>query len=129
MTDERLITQMANFERCVLERDRGLAETVLDADYALVCVQPSSAIMPRATWLDVLPQYVVHSWDVREQSIDVNGECAAALQRVDMTATVLGEDRNGLFVISDVWLRRDGDWRIWRRHSTPLTAGRMPGTS
>lgn len=85
--------------------------------------------MPRATWLDVLPQYVVHSWDVREQSIDVNGECAAALQRVDMTATVLGEDRNGPFVISDVWLRRDGDWRIWRRHSTPLTAGRMPGTS
>lgn len=42
-------------------------------------------------------------------------------------ATVLGVDRSGRFVISDCWRRgADGKWRVWRRHSTPLSAGVMP---
>jgi len=47
--------------------------------------------------------------------------------RLTMTAMVLGEDRSGAFVISDVWLRGADGWRIWRRHSTPLAAGPMFG--
>jgi hypothetical protein len=46
-----------------------------------------------------------------------------------MNATVLGVDRSGLFVLSDIWLRGDDGWRIWRRHSTPLAAGVMPTTA
>jgi hypothetical protein len=44
-----------------------------------------------------------------------------------MHSTVLGEDRSGTFVITDVCRRRRSEWRLWRRHSTPLAAGRMPG--
>ncbi len=58
--------------------------------------------------------------------VDRDGDTAAILQRVTLRATVLGEDRSGILVISDVW-RHDGSWRLWRRHSTPLAAGRMPG--
>jgi hypothetical protein len=43
-----------------------------------------------------------------------------------MSATVNGIDRSGLFTISDIWRLRDGHWRVWRRHSTPLSAGPMP---
>ncbi|MHB1473904.1 MAG: nuclear transport factor 2 family protein [Dermatophilaceae bacterium] len=129
MTDDRLLTQIANFERCIRERDGRLAEKVLDPDYALVLVKPSFAVVPRSSWLGMLPDYVVHSWEVQEQGLDVDGECAAMLQRVLMQATVLGHDRSGLFVISDVWRLRDDEWRVWRRHSTPPSAGRMPGSS
>ncbi|HEY3546705.1 MAG TPA: hypothetical protein VGK17_11540, partial [Propionicimonas sp.] len=59
--------------------------------------------------------------------VEVLGSSAAVLQRVEMTATVLGDDRSGRFVISDHWLHGDAGWRVWRRHSTPLDAGRMPG--
>jgi hypothetical protein len=44
-----------------------------------------------------------------------------------MHATVLGEDRSGTLVISDVWRRTAEGWRVWKRHSTPFEAGRMPG--
>jgi hypothetical protein len=44
-----------------------------------------------------------------------------------MTATVLGQDRSGIFIVSDVWLSGADGWRIWRRHSTPFSAGAMPG--
>ena len=83
--------------------------------------------MPRDRWLAILPDYVLHVYDIEEQVVDVGGDCASVLHRVRMEATVLGEERNGLFVISDVWRRGAGEWRVWRRHSTPLTAGAMPG--
>jgi ketosteroid isomerase-like protein len=101
----------------------------LDEDYELVLVQPSPASMPRSRWLEVLPDYVVHDYEVQEHVVDVDGDCAAVLQRVRMSATVLGEDRSGQFVISDVWRRRGGSWKVWRRHSTPLSAGKMPGAA
>jgi hypothetical protein len=101
---------------------------LLDPGFSLVLVHPTPAMMPRARWLDVLPDYVVHSYDRQAHAVDVDGDCGVAVQRAHMSATVLGEDRSGLFVISDAWRLRDGTWRLWRRHSTPLAAGRMPGT-
>ena len=104
-----------------------LAAQVLDEDFALVLVQPQPAVMPGARWLEVLNDYVVHDWKVEEQVLHLDGDCAVVLQRVRMDATVLGEDRSGLFVMSDIWRQREGAWRVWRRHSTPLSAGNMPG--
>jgi len=127
MKDPGLTAQISNFERCVLGRDVELALTVLHGDYALVLVQPDPVVITRSRWLEVLPDYVIETYDVQEQQLDVLGDCATLLQRLEMAATVLGQDRSGVVVTSDVWLRGDDGWRIWRRHSTPLSAGRMPG--
>lgn len=121
-----LSAAMQTFDRAVLDRDRGLAESVLHDEYALVRVQPTPGTMPRAQWLDLLPDYVVHSWTVQEQVVDESGDVAAVFTKVDMDATVLGEQRSGVFLISDFWRRAD-EWRVWRRHSSPLTAGELPG--
>jgi hypothetical protein len=129
MSDDALLTQITNFDRCIAERDKEMAESVLAPDFALVLVQPVLAVMPRSRWLEVLPDYVVHSYEVQEKSLDVRGTCAAMIQRVAMRATVLGSDRSGLFVISDVWLLENDEWRVWRRHSTPLVAGEIPGAA
>ena len=127
MSDDDLARRMDAFQRCIEQRDAAAAELVLDDEYALVLVHPGHAVMPRDRWLQVLPGYVVHDYEVHERVVDVTGDCASVLQRVSMRATVLGEDRSGTFVISDVWRRGASGWRIWRRHSTPLSAGRLPG--
>ena len=117
---------MAEFQRCIAERDVDAAADLLDADYALVLVQPVPAVVPRDRWLASLPEYVVHSYDVQERLMDVDGDVAAVLHRAHMHATVSGVDRSGIFVVSDVWRRRDGQWRVWKRHSTPFSAGPVP---
>jgi ketosteroid isomerase-like protein len=63
---------------------------------------------------------------VEASTIDEDGDLAVVLHRDRMEATVLGQPRNGTFVITDVWRRRADGWRLWRRHSTPLSAGPMP---
>lgn len=122
-----LTAAMDRFQHAVEERDRAGASEVLDADYALVLVQPARAAMPLDRWLEVLPDYVVHEYECEEIVVDVADAIAVVLHRDRMKATVFGQDRSGTFVITDVWRRTDDRWRLWRRHSTPLSAGRMPG--
>ncbi len=122
-----LTEAMAAFDSAVVHRDAALADSVLHHGFELVLVHPAPARMPRSRWLDVLPDYVVDSFEVLQTQVDVDEDVAAVLRRVLMTATVLGQDRSGLFVISDVWRRTDYGWRVWRRHSSPLEAGVIPG--
>jgi ketosteroid isomerase-like protein len=124
--NEELAKRIDEFQRCIAERDATAVVDVLDDDYALVLVQPEALTVTRQQWLDTLPDYVVHSYEVQEQTVDVDDDCAAVLQRVHMSALVHGQDRSGVFVLTDIWRRRDNRWRVWRRHSTPLSAGEMP---
>ncbi len=52
-------------------------------------------------------------------------DTAVVLQRAFMRATVFDVPRDGVFVITDSWLREGGVWRVWKRHSTPLSAGEL----
>jgi len=126
MPDDDLAEAMTTFDRALVQRDQSIAAERLHDDFELVLVHPSPAAMPRRRWLALLPDYLIHDWRVEEQTIDVDGDCAGVHQRVAMKATVLGEDRSGIFVITDIWRRDRNGWRLWRRFSTPLTAGEMP---
>jgi hypothetical protein len=57
---------------------------------------------PREHWLDVLPEYVVHRYALHERRVDIDGDCACVLQRAEIQATSLGEDRSGQFMITDI---------------------------
>jgi Domain of unknown function (DUF4440) len=126
-SSEELLQRAALWDRAVQERDEVAAAALVAPEFALELVQPVRNVMTREIWLEVLADYVIHEWDVEEQIVDVDADYAAVLQRVRMQATVMGEDRSGIFVISDLWRRIDGEWRVWRRHSTPLSAGQLGG--
>jgi hypothetical protein len=128
MSDVELEPYLTEFQRVIEARDVDAAKLVLDEHYALVLVQPVPLVVTRQQWLATLPDYVVQEWTVQERFVDVDGDCAAVLQRGFQRALVQGQRRDGLFVISDIWRRRDEQWRVWRRHSSPLQAGQMPGT-
>lgn len=125
MSDEELLRRNEIWDRAIQDRDPDAARSVLADDYALVLIHPVRTVVSRDDWLGMLPGYVVHKWEVEEQVMDVSGDLAVVLQRIRMRATVNGADRSGLFAISDIWRRIDGEWRIWRRHSTPFTAGEL----
>lgn len=125
--DARDVIELSlRWDRAIQERDVSAAQELLHDGFALVLVQPAKVVMPREQWLALLPDYVVTEWNVREHVIDVDGDVAAILQRVDMKAMVAGQDRSGTFVTSDLWRKVSGDWKVWRRHSTPFSAGELP---
>lgn len=121
-----LLERWAGWQRSIEQRDVEAARGFLADDYALELVQPDRAVFRRDQWLETLREYVVSAYVVEEQIVDVNGDLAVILHRDRMQATVFGTDRSGTFVITDVWQRPAGAWKVWRRHSTPLAALAMP---
>jgi ketosteroid isomerase-like protein len=119
----------AGWNAALRARDVDGVVTFMRDDYALELVYPVRARTDLATWLTNLPDYVVHSWDVQASIWDVSPDVAVHLHLVDMRATVFGADRSGQFVVTDTWLRDTDGWRVWRRHSTPMSAGPMPGAT
>jgi ketosteroid isomerase-like protein len=122
-----VLLRAAAWQAAIEARDVEGIDDYLHADYALVLVVPQPVTVQRDEWLRVLPDYRVHKYEIHEQIVHVAADTAAILTSATQHATVLGADRSGRFVLSDVWLRDgDGTWRVWRRHSTPASAGEMP---
>ena len=107
-------------------RDTEQAAEFLSDDYALIILQPNPAIVKREEWLRMLPDYDVRGYSVEERIVDGGRDVYTVFQRVNQTAIVKGADRSGIFVLVDVWVREAAAWRVWRRHSTPLSAGPAP---
>jgi len=124
--EQELIERWHGWQASIEARDVSAASGYLADDYALVLVQPERAIVPRAAWLALLPDYVVSGYAIEAQVVEVSGDIGLILHRARQEATVNGADRSDTFVLTDVWRRTDGVWRVWRRHSTPLAAGAMP---
>jgi ketosteroid isomerase-like protein len=129
MTDGDDVLARADAWQAALQaRDvEGVADFLHD-DYALMIVHPAPLTVPREQWLRMLPEYVVSGYEIRSREVSVDGDAAAVLQLVDQRATAAGGDRSGPFVISDHWRRDPADraWRVWKRHSTPLSGIEMP---
>jgi hypothetical protein len=114
------------WQRAIEARDVDDAGRILSRDYALVILQPQPAVVRRDEWLRMLPDYVVTGYSVEERIVETGDDLCTVFQRVDQTAVVKGVERSGIFILVDVWVREGDAWRVWRRHSTPLSAGPAP---
>jgi ketosteroid isomerase-like protein len=126
MDDDEILSRADEWQRAIEAGDVEAASDLLADDYALVVTHPETAVMPRAEWLRLLPDYDIRAYAVQHRNVEVRAGIAIVVQRVEMTAIVAGADRGGAFVLVDVWVDDGGAWRVWRRHSTPLSAGPMP---
>ena len=126
---EQVLARSAAWQSAIESRDINGVRDYLYEDFAVVLVVPVPLTMSRDEWLRVLPDFVVHGYEVHQQVGHVRLDTAAVLTLATQHATVLGQDRSGRFVLSDVWRREEqgGPWRAWRRHSTPAAAVEMPG--
>jgi hypothetical protein len=116
-------------DRAVLERDQDLAGTLLDPEFAQVSVTPSPSSLSRDSWLHLLDDNRPDDYEVLERFIDLDVDTAAVLQQVRMRAIREGEPAAGsaVEIVTDIWRLRGGEWRIWRRHSTPAVVVRAAG--
>jgi len=114
------------WQLAIESRDPEEAARFLSDDYALVILQPQPVVVGRDEWLRMLPDYVVTGYSVEERIVETSPELCTVFQRAHQTALVQGVERSGIFILVDVWVREADEWRVWRRHSAPLSAGTAP---
>ena len=124
--EDEILSRADAWQRAIEARDPVAAAEYLADDYALVVTNPEQAVMPREEWLRLLPDYDMRSYDIQHREVSVRAGVGVVVQHVTMTAVVAGADRSGTFILVDLWSEEEGGWRVWRRHSTPLSAGAAP---
>ncbi len=124
--ENEILSRADAWQRALEARDPEAAAVYLADDYALVVTDPRPTLIPRAEWLLLLPDYDIRAYEIQHREVSVRAGVGVVVQRVTMTAVVAGADRSGIFVLVDLWSEDDGVWRVWRRYSTPLSAGSIP---
>ncbi|MEP6911282.1 MAG: nuclear transport factor 2 family protein [bacterium] len=59
-------------------------------------------------------------YEFEKTRVRVFGRTAIVSGLLRQKATVKGEDWGGSYLITDVWLNREGTWRVVSRHESPL---------
>lgn len=105
-------------------KDMERLQTLIHPDFVLIGTRSTGPfIMNREEWLDAIQRRDV-------DAIDVDVQAASKLESV-MIGTVqarwrikyLGRIIEDCVVLTDVWVKDDGQWQVIRRHSTPAPAG------
>jgi hypothetical protein len=72
----------------------------------------------RAEWLRLLDQVRAESFEYSDFLVQIFGNAAVVKSRLSQVASVGGAPWNATFMLTDVWVRRDGRWQVVARHSS-----------
>lgn len=102
-------------------RDASALSQLISDDFALV--GPRLVVAPgdrEKYFRHAMRDLSLASYDFEELTVRLYGRVAVVGGRLRQSATVSGEDWGGTYLFTDVWVSRDGFWRVASRHMSPL---------
>ena len=100
-----------------VEGDRPTCERILADDFVLTSAR--GLLMTKSDWLAAaMSSYVCTSFAWEELLVRRFGDAAVAHGRSRQQASVAGQDWSGLFLVTDVWGKRNNQWQVVSRHGT-----------
>jgi Domain of unknown function (DUF4440) len=105
------------------KRDRATLERILADDFLIAGWLPNGQLGDRETYIeDCLrpveveqPSYKYDRWRFR-----IYGDFAIVNCVLEFHALVGGSDWGGVFLFTQVWVKRDGRWQVATCHSSPI---------
>jgi len=116
-TAEDEILRLANeWMDAVRHKNVETLESLVAREYMLQA--PGIGRMPRDQWLAAISVYDIQSFEFSDVQVHIYGDTAVMRSRYTQKATYQGGDRSGEFLVTDVWVRRDGRWQVVTRHTS-----------
>jgi ketosteroid isomerase-like protein len=107
----------------VARNDAAACDRILDDRFTMVTDRGSQ--IDKAQWLHNMERRM--SWQEPPAFLDtrvlVVGDAAVMTSRNLIQATLDGQEWSAELYLTDVWVRRNGTWRIVRRHASRLVSG------
>ena len=119
MTDDEqtLIDLQNDWMDAWKRQDRDRLGELLAPEFTLTSAR-SDQLVDRDAWLGLLDQVRNESFQYSDFVVHVFGDAAVVKSRLDQVASVGGQPWNATFMLTDVWIRRDGRWQVVARHSS-----------
>lgn len=111
----------------IMRGDTAFLSTLLLPEYALT-IAPTleGPQLVREQWLATVQRYQMHADRWEASDVHVRGDVAVVVSRLWQHATPGGRDRSGYFIVTDLWRRDRGEWRVSSRFSVWLDDPRGP---
>ncbi|MCA1634755.1 MAG: nuclear transport factor 2 family protein [Acidobacteria bacterium] len=106
-------------------RDASALSQIIADDFTLVSPRLLIAVGDRNKYFEhAMRGLHLTSYDMEGLTVRLYGRTAIVSGRLKQSATVAGEDWGGSFLVTDVWVSRDGFWRVVSRHASLLTVNK-----
>ena len=112
---EELASREEAWLAAILAKDLNLLDSFLAAEY--VYTASNHGRRNRQEWLDSIADYQFNDLELMDTSVTSYGDVAVVHARIRQDATLAGQVRVGVFLITDVWVHRDGRWQVVSRTS------------
>lgn len=116
--EDELIALEHELNDCIIRGDFVALDHLLADEYILVVPDMPPGRFDRAQYIAVAKTVAATSYRYDDFLIRRYGEVAVVTSRYEQVARYGGVERSGYYVLTDVWVRRDGRWQLTLRHST-----------
>jgi ribonuclease HI len=104
----------------VENREMAFLETLLAPEFTLTTGRPEAPVRTREQYLAVTRgEYEVDSWEFEEIVVQHYGRFAVARSRYRQSGRMGGEARDGMYLMTDAFVKQSGRWRAVARHISP----------
>ena len=128
--------QISNLERqwaaAFQRKDVAALQNMMADGYSLVIAVEGVPlqVVPRNAWLEALEDYTIAEASVDHIHVRMYRFVAVAVMLWRQKATLHGEDRTAVFMLTDIWIDVSGEWRLAERHSSrPEHPGAAPSSN
>jgi len=122
-TDEQTIREHEKaWNGAILKADVAAAEPFLSSDYFLAVAVPGKPLLTvsRKQWLETLKVYFLEEMKLGEMLVRIYGDVATVAYKFSQKPKPNGPVSIGDALITDIWAKRDGIWKIEARYSSRL---------
>jgi ketosteroid isomerase-like protein len=116
--EQALTAREQQWMEAVQRKDLAAPDQILGEDY--VYTASGQGRWSRQRWLETVAVYDVDRFAFLDVDVRPYGDVAVVLSRYEQEASVAGARRSGEFLLTDVWVRRDGRWQVVARSSVML---------
>jgi ketosteroid isomerase-like protein len=101
------------------QRDASALSQIVADDFTLVSPRLVFVAGERDRYFQhAMRELTLASYELEGLTVRLYGRTAVVSGRLRQSATVAGEDWGGAYLFTDVWVSRDGAWRVVSRHTS-----------
>lgn len=101
-------------------KDEAVCSEILADDFTLTSSLSKGDLITKEQWLAALPIYTCKSFRFDKIKVRTYGNTAVVNSWFHQEANVNGNDWNGDFLITDVWVKKNDKWQVVSRHANWL---------
>ena len=119
-----VVTLESEWRDALLQKDEDALRRLIHPQYKLVGIRSTGSVaVDLEQWIAALRRMDIAALEVRVTDCVALDNVIVATVDAQWKVRYLGQPIDERVLLTDVWVREDGRWRVLRRHSSPVPAG------